>query len=383
MAGLCEGGNEPSGSLKAICKWTLLFQLPPCEVRSVIKFLNVQGIAPIEIDRQLCQVYGPNVMSKQMGRSDVGPRLAGIYAKVGLPAAGQSGAHFYRYVDDTLVVWPHGEEKLQEFQEYLNNIHPNIQFTKEVEKDGCFPFLDILISRKSDGTLGHRVYRKPTHTDLYLNGHSHHHPAQKRTVLSTLLHRARGISDKESLPSEICHLRKTFLQNNFGNREIGLALRRAFSDKPPAEEQEETKGMAYIPFYGPISGKISRMLRKHGIKTIHKPPTKIQNLLRPVKDDLGLRTPGVYRIPCECGKCYIGQTGRTIMERCKEHQRSIRLYYPDKSAVAQHSLETGHKIDFSATTILDKTSGYWDLVIKEAIEIQLDGNNFNRDGVYS
>ncbi|KAJ4452145.1 hypothetical protein ANN_03663 [Periplaneta americana] len=32
------------------------------------------------------------------------------------------------------------------------------------------------------------------------------------------------------------------------------------------------------------------------------------------------------------------------------------------------------------TTILDKTSGYWDLVIKEAIEIQLDGNNFNRDG---
>ncbi|KAJ4438727.1 hypothetical protein ANN_14676, partial [Periplaneta americana] len=37
-----------------------------CEVRSVIKFLNAQGIAPIEIDRQLCQVYGANVMSKQM-----------------------------------------------------------------------------------------------------------------------------------------------------------------------------------------------------------------------------------------------------------------------------------------------------------------------------
>ncbi|KAJ4446315.1 hypothetical protein ANN_13010 [Periplaneta americana] len=158
------------------------------------------------------------------------------------------------------------------------------------------------------------------------------------------------------------------------NREIGLA----FSDKPPAEEQEEMKDMAYIPFYGPISGKIGRLLRKHGIKTIHKPPTKIQNLLRPVKDDLGLRTPGVYEIPCECGKCYIGQTGRTIMERCKEHQHSIRLYYSDKSAVAQHSLESGHKIDFG--TFLNKTSGYWDFVIKEAIEIQLDGNNFNRDG---
>ncbi|KAJ4438194.1 hypothetical protein ANN_14133 [Periplaneta americana] len=39
-----------------------------CEVRSVIKFLNAQGIAPIEIDRQLCQIYGPKVMSKQMVR---------------------------------------------------------------------------------------------------------------------------------------------------------------------------------------------------------------------------------------------------------------------------------------------------------------------------
>ncbi|PNF32058.1 hypothetical protein B7P43_G05746 [Cryptotermes secundus] len=36
------------------------------EVQSVIKFLNAQSIALIEIHRQLCRVYGPNVMSKQM-----------------------------------------------------------------------------------------------------------------------------------------------------------------------------------------------------------------------------------------------------------------------------------------------------------------------------
>ncbi|KAJ4434843.1 hypothetical protein ANN_23414 [Periplaneta americana] len=40
----------------------------PCEVRSVIKFFNAQSIAPIEIHRQLCQVYLPNIMSKQMVR---------------------------------------------------------------------------------------------------------------------------------------------------------------------------------------------------------------------------------------------------------------------------------------------------------------------------
>ncbi|GFT40277.1 uncharacterized protein TNCV_627701 [Trichonephila clavipes] len=41
---------------------TLIPSPATCEVRSVIKFLNV----PIEIHRQLCQVYGLNIMSKQM-----------------------------------------------------------------------------------------------------------------------------------------------------------------------------------------------------------------------------------------------------------------------------------------------------------------------------
>ncbi|KAJ4447308.1 hypothetical protein ANN_09312 [Periplaneta americana] len=79
MAGLCEGGNEPPGSLKASKshlvpvawqQWSEMEALIPssaaCEVRSVIKFFNAQSITPIEIHRQLCQVYGPNIMSKQM-----------------------------------------------------------------------------------------------------------------------------------------------------------------------------------------------------------------------------------------------------------------------------------------------------------------------------
>ena len=38
------------------------------EVWFLIKFLNAQTIAPIEIHSQLCRVYGPNVMSMQMVR---------------------------------------------------------------------------------------------------------------------------------------------------------------------------------------------------------------------------------------------------------------------------------------------------------------------------
>ena len=86
---------------------------------------------------------------------------------------------WYRYVDDTFVIWPHGKENLTDFLEHLNGVHKNIQFTMEIEEDGHLPFLDIDIYKKADGSLGHKVYRKPTHTNLYLHQLSQHHPANK------------------------------------------------------------------------------------------------------------------------------------------------------------------------------------------------------------
>jgi hypothetical protein len=106
-------------------------------------------------------------------------------------------------------------------------------------------------------------------------------------------------------------------------------------------------------------------------------------MLRSVKDDLGLKVPGVYRISCECGKVYVGQTGRSIETRCKEHMKHIRLDQPEKSAVAEHSANTGHQIDFSNITILDRTSGYMDRIVKEAIHIRLNKENFNRDNGFN
>jgi hypothetical protein len=72
------------------------------------------------------------------------------------------------------------------------------------------------------------------------------------------------------------------------------------------------------------------MLAEH-IKSVGLQPRKISSFLRPVKDDLGLRTPGVKTTPCECGQVYIGQTGRSMESEVKEHHRHIRLEYPDKS----------------------------------------------------
>jgi hypothetical protein len=85
--------------------------------------------------------------------------------------------------------------------------------------------------------------------------------------------------------------------------------------KPPTKTdktKDKPTSMAYIPYTQATYGRLSRMLTKHNIKSIPLPPKKISNYLPPVKDAMGLKTPSIYSIPCECGKVYIGQSGQSI-----------------------------------------------------------------------
>jgi hypothetical protein len=127
---------------------------------------------------------------------------------------------WYRYVDDTFVIWPHGQDKLQEFLNHLNGLHKKIQFTMETEKDGHLPFLDINIYKKTDGSLDRKVYRKPTHTNLYLQRNSHHHPANKQSVLTSLVHRAKTLCDQDSPPQELEFLTAVFKMNGYSQQQI-------------------------------------------------------------------------------------------------------------------------------------------------------------------
>jgi hypothetical protein len=78
----------------------------------------------------------------------------------------------------------------------------------------------------------------------------------------------------------------------------------------------------------------------------------ISGFLQPVKDNLGLRTPSIYRIHCECGKVYIWQAGCSVATRLKEHQCNNKLEHLERSAVADHSVDSRHHTQFHYTSIL-------------------------------
>ena len=113
-----------------------------------------------------------------------------------------------RFVDDKFVVIKAAHK--QEFLDHINSIDHHIQFTSEESKpDGSMPFLDMKITPKEDGRLNTTVYRKPMHTDLYLQWDSHHPISSKYSVVGTLHHRAKTIcSSPQLLQHEEDHLSK-------------------------------------------------------------------------------------------------------------------------------------------------------------------------------
>jgi len=172
----------------------------------------------------------------------------------------------FRYIDGTYVILTHRPEKRDDFPTHVNSTRLNIQFTMETKLDNQLSFLGIDIYRRSDSSLGHTVYRKPTYIDLYLNAKSRHHSTNMHSMFGTLLHRTRDLRPVESprgngLPSY--HVQTERLQ-----WQINPALH------PPQNEDEHTQDSTsadFMPYVGSTFSRISRALLIHNINTVGLP----------------------------------------------------------------------------------------------------------------
>ena len=150
----------------------------------------------------------------------------------------------------------------------------HIQFTVEGQRsDGAMPFLDILITSGGDGNLSTSVFRKPTHTDLYLKWDSHHTLTAKYSVIGILQHRAQTIcSNPQLLQKEEEHLQSALRKCKYPNWALNKIKIKA---KKPATNKDQTnrtntnnnqKSYIVVPYYSGLSESIKKIGSKYGYK---------------------------------------------------------------------------------------------------------------------
>ena len=91
--------------------------------------------------------------------------------------------YYKQYRDDGFGIWEHGLEKLQEFCNQLNKIHPKIQFTLTTTK--TLSYLDLNLEITPFGTISSETAYKSTETFNYLHYDSNH-PAHTRNNINTI-----------------------------------------------------------------------------------------------------------------------------------------------------------------------------------------------------
>ncbi|XP_071480074.1 uncharacterized protein [Diadema antillarum] len=215
--------------------------------------------------------------------------------------------------------------------------------------------------------FSHQVYRKPTHTDRYLHYRSFHHPAVRQSVPNALVRRAHQISDKEHLRQELVHITDTLATiSQYPKHKINTQA----PSHPNQAAKEQPITTVNLPYLGATSHKLQRIFKSASIQVRHTSSNKLHNSLHSHKDKHPKhKQPGVYRIQCECGKVYIGGTGRSLETRLKEHKTCYRRSEWEKSAIVKHAQQSEHRINWEDSKLITSIKNWNTRRIREAIEI--------------
>ena len=164
---------------------------------------------------------------------------------------------WWRYIDDIFFLWEHGEEKLTEFIEHLNEKHPTIKFTAEWSQTSI-NFLDVTVSLIG-GKINTDLYVKPTDSHQYLQSSScHPYHCKKGIPYSQALRLNRICSDPSSFDKRCNDLEKWLIERGYSERKVRKQVLRVRSfsrdsllDKESTRDEQNkiTFNLTYYPAF--------------------------------------------------------------------------------------------------------------------------------------
>ena len=283
-----------------------------------------------------------------------------------------------RYVDDIFKLIKKAEREA--FFEFVNQLDKHLKFTREAPNEQReLPYLDSLPKVEEDGSVSFRVYRKPTHTDQYLQFQSHHPLVHKLAVIRTLFYRADTIvSDLSEQRQEKQHIKSALRTCGYPDWVYPKAekTRDDTRKQPPVQSGSGRQCRITIPYVSGLSERLKKTFRAHNISVSFKPYNTLRQQLVNVKDktprDNRCNLVYGYKCPAEdCGKTYVGETKQALKQRLSQHRKpSYGAQY--NSAIYTHMCETGHSFTNKDVKILDKEEDWHSRGVKEAIHTRIE-----------
>ena len=206
---------------------------------------------------------------------------------------------YQRFVDDTIAALK--KTQISQFRYHLNSQDQQIQFTVERYKENGIPFLDTFNMVNDNAIISTTVYRKPTHSDRYLQFTSQHPIQHKASGARTLYSRAMRISSDRTEQREEEKRAFNSLRSNGYPRKFLQNVRRKvrYSTTNTITERKEksSNGLVILPYIQGITEQLKRVLEKHRLDASIKPTFTLKECLTRPKDSLPMlkQTGVVYK----------------------------------------------------------------------------------------
>ncbi|EYC06837.1 hypothetical protein Y032_0073g732 [Ancylostoma ceylanicum] len=299
----------------------------------------------------------------------MGQRLAPILAicfmsRIEQPVLARMPLLYCRYIDDCCIVTS-TQSEMDECFNILNQQSQYIKLTRETPRNGWLPYLNTQV-KLSRGIVDAKWYRKETSKNILIHVNSAHPAAMKRAVIRNMFKTAVEVCTGEVERSESRRVASQIARSN------GYSVpprKSRTSTENRDRSQRENKLPLFLPF---ISDRFSAAVRQclhraqlqNDVLLVSIPNDNIKKQLvrnrlydRECKTDHCIICPYgkvgdctkvgvVYQIQClECNALYIGETGRALSIRIKEHLASKRRRSLT-SPLGKHRIEAHDGNDF-------------------------------------
>ncbi|XP_077560826.1 uncharacterized protein LOC144175660 [Haemaphysalis longicornis] len=200
----------------------------------------------------------------------------------------------FRYVDDYLVMLKDvsAEDLTETVSQVLgvfNSCGKGLKFTFQLPEEGCLQFLDLSIFFH-DGQVCWRYQPRSKKPVLYYD--SAHSKIVKRGIAKHCM--------RAALKKSCCHQVRPVI----------------------------------VPYVHNLSHRLKKVTGRCGTQVVFSAPGKLARMCKAVNNESGKAACTtkhatrfmecvVYRIPLDCGRCYVGQTGRCINDRLREHRAAV------------------------------------------------------------